>query len=70
MSKVLAWATDSIIYWDIEEKVKNRFIEGDQVVFDILFVKWLWGMQVEISSRQLSVEVRRGQSRAYKCKNH
>lgn len=70
MSKVLAWATDSIIYWDIEEKVKNRFIEGDQVVFDILFVKWLWGMQVEISSRQLSVEVRRGQSRAYKCENH
>lgn len=55
MSKVLAWATDdSIIYWDIEEKVKNRFIEGDQVVFDILFVKWLWGIQVEISSRQLS----------------
>lgn len=40
MSKVLAWATDdSIIYWNIKEKVKNRFIEGDQVVFDILFVK-------------------------------
>ena len=55
MPKVLAWAMDdSIIYWDIEEKVKNRFIEGDQVVFDILFVKWLWGIQVEISSRQLS----------------
>ena len=37
----------------------------DQVEFDILYLKWVWDSEVEMSSGQLDMEVR-GEDRAGK----